>query len=171
MRPPIISTSRLTMERPRPEPPTSAVAAVRSCEKGSKMRGRKASLMPTPLSFTTNFSVTRFSPCSTQTAANSTLPPRGVNLTALDSRLRIISCSLRASARQQPLVASSSSSVNLICFSFMEGLTEVTTRLMKLRQSTGSSLSVTAPVSILLRSRVSLISCSRTSPDCLILTR
>ena len=91
--PRISSTKSRTMARPRPVPPKRRVAPPSSWRKRSKTVCRSAEGTPGPLSAIST--TTRLSGSSR--AEKRTRPPTGVNLNALESRLRSARWSLPAS--------------------------------------------------------------------------
>ena len=96
--PPCSSTIRLHSVRPRPVP-SSGSCARPPCWKESKMRSWSAGGMPTPVSATA--STTRPASGAAETA---TVPPAGVNFTALDSRFSSTCLSRSSSASRVPTV-------------------------------------------------------------------
>ena len=93
--PPIISTMFRVMAMPRPVPCIRLTVEVRSRSNGSKIFCANSGLMPMPLSRTRNSycAQSRTVPASCRIRTE-TVPPAGVNLMALDSRLSRI-CPIR----------------------------------------------------------------------------
>ena len=79
----ISSTMLLVMGMPRPELPHRLVEEESSWEKGSKSFGRYSLLMPMPVSLMVKRSVTLRSNRAVSSMTKVTVPPAGVNLTAL----------------------------------------------------------------------------------------
>lgn len=94
--PPWPSTTCLTIESPRPRPPCERVLDASAWRNGSKTFGRNAALIPRPVSRTTIS--TAFS-CRLTWAW--TVPPRGVNLTALVKRFHTTCCSRAGSPKNR----------------------------------------------------------------------
>ena len=86
IRPPINSTKRFEMARPRPVPPYLRVVEASACEKLSKMVDSRSAGMPIPVSETEKCSVAGAESISTRTLSS----PRSVNLVALPSRFKSI---------------------------------------------------------------------------------
>ena len=86
IRPPISSTSFLLMARPRPFPPYLRDVEASAWEKGWKSLPMASEDMPMPLSLTLMYISNLSSPYSLTWDLTS-IPPRSVNFTALESRL------------------------------------------------------------------------------------
>src|SRR4029453_16354332 len=82
-RPPWASTRCRTIARPSPRPPWRRVAAGAACLNRSNTWGRKWGAIPSPVSLTTNRSC-----WSERSIATRTVPPAGVNFTALLKRFQ-----------------------------------------------------------------------------------
>ena len=99
--PPCSSTRWRTSERPSPSPPLSRESCASSCRNGSNAWERNAGAMPRPESRTTM--VISAAPARSRT---STVPPRKLNLIALETRLVRTWCRRSAS----PIIRRSSPS-------------------------------------------------------------
>ena len=89
MLPFIISTMFFVMGMPRPVLPNLLVAEESSCENASKSFGRYSLLMPMPVSRKVKRRVVLPSNCAAVSIVKETVPPSGVNLTALPRMLII----------------------------------------------------------------------------------
>ena len=92
--PPINSTKRFEMARPRPVPPYLRVVETSACEKLSKMAPRRSAGIPMPVSETEKCRMLGAESISTSTL----ISPRSVNLAALPSRFKRI-------CRRRPAIA------------------------------------------------------------------
>ena len=85
--PPIMSTMFLVMAMPRPVPWVLLTVEVRSRSKGEKIFCTNSWLMPIPLSLIRNsYSALPLAGPGNCFSRTETVPPAGVNLTALDNR-------------------------------------------------------------------------------------
>ncbi len=94
--PPIRSTRRLHMNRPRPVPPKRREVDASAWVKPSKMRCCCSALMPMPVSATSTRRRTRWASCARRRKLTRTCP-RAVNFSALPARLMRICCRRRRS--------------------------------------------------------------------------
>src|SRR5437763_5478751 len=158
-RPPCSSTKRRESGRPRPVPSSPAGEVPRAWRNSSKIRSESAAGMPAPVSVTS----TSTTP-SVSRAETSTRPPVGVNLTALDSKLKITWRSLRSSAR---IVISAGWSVRSSATPARRARSACMVRPASSawRNENSERASSIFPASILERSRMSLMSDSRCLPD------
>ncbi len=97
--PPIASTRFLTIGSPSPLPRCSLLRAECSRANGSNRCSRNSSLMPMPLSRTTNLMWSLSFSASILVTVNQTSPPSGVNFAAFDRRLKNIWLNLSLSTR------------------------------------------------------------------------
>ena len=89
MVPPIISTIFLVIAMPSPVPWVLLTVEVRSLSKGEKIFFTNSWLIPIPLSFTRiSYSALPFAVPGNCFSRTETVPPAGVNLTALDKRFK-----------------------------------------------------------------------------------
>ena len=162
MVPPMRSTMFFVMAMPRPVPWISRVSSVTSRAKGSKMVARNASLMPKPLSETVKRRWARLSAFwGRPWTARRTSPPCPVYLTALERRLmstwlrRSLSPS-RYSGRPVPVVTSKRWSLARAWGSII-----VCSSSRSSGRLNSAILREVLPLSILLMSKISLMSPSR----------
>ena len=158
MRPPNSSTIRRQSVSPRPVP--SSWAAPRPpCWKDSKIFSRSSGAIPIPVSDT----ATTSSPASRR-AWTATVPPAGVNLTALPTRLTT-TCLKRSSSDSTSPTSSATSSSSPIPWRAARSRTSerAYSSAPGTEKTVGSSR--ICPASIFDRSRISLSSSSRCRPE------
>ena len=162
--PPIMSTSRLQMARPRPVPPNLRVVAPSAWVKLVKSFGWASSGTPQPVSVTSARSTVRAGPISVRLRRAVTAPSL-VNLTALPTRLNRICFRRTGSPTTRAPAAPSSVTSKPSCFSSARG------RQSERAAWTSSSISNVVrsrsilPASILDRSSTSLSRRMRISPE------
>ena len=161
-RPPISSTSRCVIARPRPVPPKRRVIDTSACTNSWNRPAICSALMPMPVSCTDRRSATRsgVQPSGSVSTTRRTWPA-GVNLTALDSRLASTCCRRSASPRSVPRWASRlgsanshSSSISLACAACLTSSMAWTT-VVSIEKGAASTL--IWPASIFEKSSTSLI--------------
>ena len=145
--PSMSSASCLTIERPRPLPPKRRVIELSTCENGLNRRCCCSLEMPMPVSVTA--STTRAMPPSTGSAlARSMTPPRSVNFSALDSRLKMtwrtrVGSPTKASAGLEATMPTSDRPLRAAW-----GLNTSTAPSIRSLSTKGSSSSLSAPASM-----------------------
>ena len=166
--PPCSSTRLLQIDKPSPSPDRSWRIAESACQNRSKTYGSCAGSMPAPVSATC--SRTRGPSFDSRTC---TRPPRGVNLTAFDTRFETICCTRAGSASTMPAAPSRdiTKSTPLACAMGFEVSTPASTMgarsigrgLMRslplTMRDTSSRSSMSWPCSCALRSMVSSARC------------
>ena len=168
--PSIMSTKFLTMDMPRPVPPILSTILPYSCSKGSNIFDRNASLIPIPVSVTRNSASSSVSLRLQPFTDNSTLPPAGVNFTALDNRLIKI-CLMRILSPYRTSFAISVQQIKSSFFDLAIILIWLSTASITDCSSSGSVCRLIFFSSILLMSNVSLIKFSRYTLELLICSR
>ena len=101
--PPIARARSRLMASPSPDPSLVRVSPVESCTNGWKIASCALAGMPGPVSRTCRHACAPSTPACTRT-----VPPAGVNLSALDSRLSTI-CSTRSRSAQATAPSSAAS--------------------------------------------------------------
>ena len=170
MLPPIISTSRRVMVRPRPVPPYLRVTEPSAWVKAWNSRATWAWSMPMPLSRTSMRSCTRCGSCCRLRTTTATWPC-SVNFTALPIRLVRIWPRRRGSPTRACTTsgATSNSSSRPFAWAFSATTDDTCSSVSSSRNSTASISSL--PASILEKSRISLITPSSDCPARWILSR
>ena len=153
--PPISSTKRLQMDRPRPLPPKRRVVDASACEKPSKIWTRFSAAMPMPLSRTAMRNCMCWAVCSS-TLNCTTTSPRLVNLMALPPRLISTCCSRMASPTMTGGMRGSTSNSTSIGLgpTLADKITDRSRSSRSMRKGCGSSAIL--PASILEKSSTSL---------------
>src|ERR1022692_208741 len=159
MRPPCSSTKRLLMASPRPVPSLMPLVVAPAWWNASKTASCSSMGIPRPVSLTETVRRPRRSVASTQI-----LPPSGVNLTALLSRLNKICLNRMRSAKTV------TSGPMLLCTAMLLAAAAarmlVRTSARTVVTGTFSRLSSRRPASTFERSRMSLINASRCRAPC-----
>ena len=155
--PPIISTSRLLMVRPRPVPPYLRVVEASAWLKALNRRPRCSGVMPMPVSRIENLISAVFSVRLTS-SVETTISPCSVNLTELLARL-IRTCPSRSGSPTSArgtlgAVLKSTSSPS---FSWALTVTSVARFSMTLSRLKGIDSMASLPASIFEKSRMSLM--------------
>ncbi len=158
------------MDRPSPVPPYLRLVVPSACWNAPKMVSRCCSGIPIPVSRTRKATTAPWprTPAGTSSSAagsmrSSTLP-RSVNFTAFDSRLRSTCRSRESSVSRSAGAPGAVVTVKSRLFCIVIGRKVASTYSMSRFSSTRSGLMSIFPASTLDRSRMSLISCSRSEP-------
>ena len=168
--PPIICTRRVEMVSPNPVPPYFRVVEVSAWENGLKINSRLSSGIPTPVSATVNRQ-TQSAPSLVSTWTFTAISPLSVNLMALPTRLITIWRSRLESPRTISGTSGATSHSNSSPFSSARtaNVFSVDSKLSR-RLKSSASRSI-FPASIFEKSRMSLITVSRESPDIFTVSR
>lgn len=158
------------MDRPSPVPPYLRLVVPSACWKAPKIDSRFCSGMPIPVSLTRKATTgpPRTTPPGTSSSGAgstaSSTPPRSVNFTAFDSRLRSTCRSRESSVSRSAGAPGAVTTVNSSPFWLVMGRKVASTYSMSWRRVTRSGETSIFPASTFDRSRMSLISCSRSEP-------
>ena len=170
IRPPIISTSRALMDRPRPVPPYLRVVEASAWENASKIWLCLSFETPMPVSVTAKWSCISSLSSDSFVTSTATLPA-GVNLMALPTRLKIICRRRPASPNRASGTSCCTSQDSSRPFS-LPTAPRLCTAALTLSRSPKSTGSISSrPALILEKSRTSLITASSDSADDLTISR